>query len=103
MSGRQTELFFDGKTYDPAYDRERLRNLLGRVFEYMSDGHWHSLAGIHMECGGTEASCSARLRDLRKERFGSHTIERKRMDHGLWIYRMKRRTQIEDTKDSYNG
>jgi len=38
--------------------------------------------------GGSEASVSARLRDLRKAKFGAHTIERQRVSAGLFRYRM---------------
>lgn len=84
-------VYFDGKTYDPKYDRDRLKKLLGRVYECMLDGHWRSLEEIQQSCGGTEASVSARLRDLRKERFGAYDIQRARVDpmrRGLWLYRM---------------
>ncbi len=62
---------FDGATYEPQHDQARLHGLLQRVQAFMADGQWHSLQDIQQACGGTEASCSARLRDLRKPRFGS--------------------------------
>ena len=81
---------FDGDSYDPALDEERLKNLLGRVWGFMRDGGWHTLADIRSSCGGTEASVSARLRDLRKERFGGYTIDRQRVSGGLYEYRMNK-------------
>ena len=36
----------DGKTFDPALDFKRLEGLLGRVFQVMTDGKWHTLAGL---------------------------------------------------------
>jgi hypothetical protein len=83
-------LYFDGVTYDPERDRERLKTLLERVFAYMLDRRWHTLAEIMTYCGGSEASVSARLRDLRKPRFGSHGVERRRhaTRPGLWEYRL---------------
>jgi hypothetical protein len=88
---RHGPVSFDGRTFDPALDEERLKNLLGRVWNFMQGGGWHTLAEIQSKCGGTEASVSARLRDLRKERFGSYTIKRRRVSGGLWEYRMEAR------------
>jgi hypothetical protein len=86
---RLREIFFDGRTYDPKLDRERLRTQLERVFSVMKDGRWRTLDMIRSLCGGTEASISARLRDLRKPRFGGFEVERKRAKRGgLWIYRL---------------
>lgn len=81
---------FDGATYEPDLDRERLSSLLERVHARMLDGRWHTLAELVAACGGTEASVSARLRDLRKPKFGSHDIERLRDPDadGLFRYRM---------------
>jgi len=28
-------IYFDGETYDPEYDRDRLKKLLGRVYQFM--------------------------------------------------------------------
>lgn len=82
---------FDGDTYEPQYDYQRLDKLLGRVWRFMADGKWHTLQQIQAACGGSEASCSARLRDFRKERFGGYIIEHRRDKNkhgGLWWYRM---------------
>jgi hypothetical protein len=82
---------FDGATFDPALDGDRLRILLGRVYALMRDGEWRTLPAIAECCGGTEASVSARLRDLRKERFGAYRVERRRVapaEAGLFEYRL---------------
>jgi len=79
---------FDGETFNLNLDGERLATLLWRVRQFMVDGQWRTLAAIKLACGGSEASCSARLRDLRKLRFGGHKIERRRIAEGLWEYRM---------------
>lgn len=81
-------LRFDGTTFDPSEDRERLSRQLDRVRELMSDGEWHSLAYLAEKCRASEPSVSARLRDLRKDRFGGHVIERRREEGGLYLYRM---------------
>ena len=86
----QPDLPFDGKTFDPDLDGERLRTLLMRVHRLMHDGEWRTLQRIVLACGGSEASVSARLRDLRKAKWGAHTVERRRHPdgHGLWLYRV---------------
>jgi hypothetical protein len=83
---------FDGETFDPALDGARLTGQLARVYELMSDGAWRTLRDIARDAGGTEAAVSARLRDLRKARFGGHTVERRRVPgaSGLWEYRVGR-------------
>ena len=80
---------FDGATYDPARDQARLRRQLGRVFEALADGQWHTLENLKATCGGTEAALSARLRDLRKAKFGHWLIDHRRHDAGFWLYRMR--------------
>jgi hypothetical protein len=81
-------LVFDGKTFDFLKDSPRLTSLLHKVLDYLKDGQYHSLHDIQVHCGGTECSVSARLRDLRKIKFGSHHIEAKREEGGLWTYRL---------------
>ena len=67
---------FDGKTYDAQRDYERLKGQLGKVHDLMADGQWRSLKRIALSVGGSEASVSSRLRDLRKPKYGSRVIER---------------------------
>lgn len=85
---------FDGETIDGQLDGARLERLLDRVRDFMLRHDFQTLAAIRAACGGTEASVSARLRDLRKERFGGYTVDRRRMpglepDTGLWEYRVR--------------
>ena len=86
---------FDGPDYEPEFDRERLRGQMGRVYLALqtaaSRGLWFTLGELRERTGDPEASISAQLRHLRKPRFGSHTIEKRRRGHaedGLWEYRM---------------
>ena len=84
-------VYFDGATYDPALDKERLETQLGKVYRLMRDGKWRTLAEIQAVAGGSEAGCSARIRDLRKPRHGSHCVERRRRGEGkrgLFEYRV---------------
>lgn len=55
----------------------------------MSDGAWHTLSELADKCQGSEAGISARLRDLRKAKFGGYTVTAKRLGKGLWAYRMQ--------------
>lgn len=77
----------DGETYDAGDDKHRLNKQARDVFVAIQDGRWHTLGEIHGRTGHPEASISARLRDLRKERFGAHIIERQSLGGGLWAYR----------------
>lgn len=74
----------DGETFDRVRDRQRLDTLQDKVVAFMADQQWHTLKELHEACGGTEASCSARLRDMRKR--GEHII-RSYAGEGLWKYR----------------
>jgi hypothetical protein len=82
---------FDGAVYDPALDQQRLTKQLGRVYEVIRDGTWRTLDEIAMATGDPHASISAQLRHLRKARFGSHVIEKRRRQptSGLWEYRLR--------------
>lgn len=84
---------FDGITYDRKLDYQRLSGQLKRVFSVMVTGGWRTLSEIARETGDqSEAAISARLRDLRKTKFGSFEVERRRRGDakkGLWEYRLK--------------
>ena len=85
------EAHFNGPVYEPAFDYSRLRGQIMRVYECMKDHRWRTLDEIARVTGDPHASISAQLRHLRKERFGSHTIEKRpRGDRsaGLWEYRI---------------
>ncbi len=85
-----TAPYFDGETYEPEHDEARLTGQLLRVYTLMRDGQWRGLSEISCEADCSEASASARLRDLRKARFGGLTVERQRLDGGLFRYRLTR-------------
>lgn len=82
---------FGGSTYEPERDGERLSGQLQAVYLLMADGQWRTLAEIKDRVGGTDASVSARLRDLRKSAFGSHVVDRRHVARGLFEYRLKGR------------
>ena len=81
---------FAGVVYDPALDDARLTRQLGRVFEAIRGGEWLTLQDIADATGDPHASISAQLRHLRKVRFGSHLVEKRRRTAtcGTWEYRL---------------
>lgn len=92
---------FDGTTYEPTLDGERLGTQLARVFGIMCEARtsdqWLTLEQIARLILGrwgvkaSEASVSARLRDLRKERYGGHKVHRRRVKgaDGLFEYQLE--------------
>ena len=80
---------FDGETYQPAFDEERLGDQMRLVYDALSDGRWHTLAELSATTGAPESSVSARLRDLRKRKFGGFAVETRRAGNsGLYWYRI---------------
>lgn len=93
---------FDGETFEPAKDADRLSRQLKFVRNYMlwcsngtsivwqcSEG-WVTLAQIAHDLGYPESSVSARLRDLRKPKFGAYAVERRRVSGGVFEYRVSK-------------
>lgn len=81
-------LHFDGATFDQERDGARLGEQMQAVFASMKDGQYHTLSDIARMTGAPEASVSARLRDLRKPRFGGHTVNRQYVRRGLFQYQL---------------
>lgn len=82
---------FDGAAYNPKHDQKRLTGQILRVFSLMLDGRWRTLSEIEKTIGDPAASVSAQLRHLRKERFGSHIVDKRARGNrsiGLWEYRL---------------
>ena len=82
---------FGGETYEAEHDQDRLARQLRRVRYAMQDGEWRTLYEIEAMTGDSVQSISARLRDFRKERFGSHTVNRRRRGpekRGLFEYQL---------------
>ena len=94
--GPPAALPFGGRTFSPAADGARLATLLAAVWGLMRDGRWRTLGEIQESIGrGSEASISARLRDLRKAEFKAiypcQDVERRRRGpagNGLYEYRV---------------
>lgn len=82
---------FNGAVYKPAFDDIRLAGQIQRIFELMKDGQWRTLNEIAEATGDPESSASAQLRNLRKIRFGSHTVNkhsRGNRERGLFEYQL---------------
>lgn len=79
---------FDGADYVHERDHSRLKGQMLRVYSLMKDGCWRTLREISDITGDPEASVSAQLRHLRKERFGSYQVDRIRGSNGLYYYRL---------------
>jgi hypothetical protein len=83
------------KTFGPAYDERldghRLADQHKRIRNYMLEqsklGVWLSLEDIEIALDYPQASISAQLRHLRKERFGSYIVNKKRIG-GHWEYQV---------------
>lgn len=93
-------MHFDGDTYTPSLDYSRLSTQMERVRAVMLSGMWFTLDRLHALTGDPHASISARIRDLRKNRFGGYTVEHRRhpdypLDSGIWQYRIVLPDQVE--------
>lgn len=76
------------QTTTRAGTRTRLTGQIKRIYDLMADGKWRTLKQIEDATGDPPASISAQLRNLRKESFGSHVIEREHLGDGLYAYRL---------------
>jgi hypothetical protein len=61
---------------------------LAKLLKVLSDGRWHSPLELCELTGISPLSITARLRDLRKDDYGGHTIETKETQPGLVLYRL---------------
>ena len=84
---------FDGQTFEEKLDGPRLRKQLERVREYMLAIYptWKTLEEISEDLEKIykikypTQSISARLRDLKKEKFGNYEVPKKRREIGEFI------------------
>lgn len=91
---------FDGDTYDRAFDYSRLNTQQEKVRHLLLEqaqpgylaGRWFTAEEIAQVCGlRLTAGTSARIRDLRKAKFGGYNVESRRRgdaQDGLWEYRI---------------
>ena len=81
---------FSGSDYDKDLDFPRLKGQMLRIYACLLPGEWWTLREIEEETGDPQASISAQIRNLRKEKFGSHVVERRRnfFSAGTWEYQI---------------
>jgi len=85
----------DGHTYSHDEDYLRLNRQAKRVFDAIADGKPKTPEWLAYRTGDNWASISARLRDLRKAKFGAWQVERKRSTiPGLFLYRLAGKNQL---------
>lgn len=81
---------FDGATYSPPEDFERLSKQLKRVWEVLRahEGEWLHTSHIAQEANCPETSAGARCRDFRKDKYGRKNVKSRKAkgNTGLWLY-----------------
>ena len=77
---------FNGSDYNPTLDDGRLGKQMDRVKYVTRSGIPMSLADIAKKTGDPEASVSAQLRHLRKEKHGAHKVDKIHIGHGIYLY-----------------
>lgn len=82
---------FDGPDYDRGFDHPRLSRQIDRVYGLMKDHQWRTLSEIEDVTNDSVASISARLRDLRKQKFGGYIVDKRIRgfrEDGLYEYQV---------------
>ena len=83
---------FDGQTYDPQSDAARLTAQQVRIRALMLDAQWRTPEEVSQALGlRLTSGTTARIRDLRKTRWGGFNVERRHRGDpkdGLWEYRV---------------
>jgi hypothetical protein len=82
-------MMFAGDDFIAERDEGRLTAQHERVLALMQDGEWRTLRQIAVVTKDPEASISAQLRHLRKERFGGYTVDKRYVGNGLYEYRVQ--------------
>ena len=88
---------FDGDDYQHERDFTRLKKQAERIYSFVADSKWTTLREISAATGAPEASVSACLRDLRKPKYGGHTVEKRYVGGGIYQYRV---IFVEQTEES---
>lgn len=87
----QTEFRFDGSDYVAELDQDRLTGQIKDIYNLMKDNSWRTLREIEDITNHPQASISAQLRHLKKDRFGNHTLNKRRAGdekNGLFEYQL---------------
>lgn len=92
---KQMDIFstprFNGSDYSPKFDNQRLKCQIKTIYTLMIDGKWRTLGEIEELTSYGQASISAQLRHLRKDRFGSHIVNKRNRgerEKGLFEYQL---------------
>jgi len=88
-----TEAHFNGPDYDAGLDKSRLTGQIRAIYQLMIDGNWRTLSEIERLTGYPQASISAQLRHLRKDRFGGNQVDKRRRGDrksGLFEYQLRK-------------
>lgn len=92
---KKNEPHYNGPDYVPEFDYARLSKQTKRVFDVMLCANkrkeWLTLRELEERSETPQASASAQLRHLRKDRFGKHSILKRRRGNreaGLFEYYM---------------
>lgn len=91
IPGEKEGATFDGAAYVEEFDYSRLKGQMLKIWDLMKTGTWYTLQEISTHTNAPEASASAQLRNFRKDKFGGHTVERRRRGDrasGLFEYRL---------------
>lgn len=100
----QGELRFDGSDYEKELDQSRLTGQIFKIADLMKDEKWRTLEEIESSIDEPQSSISAQLRNLRKVRFGQHTVNKRRRGdrtNGLFEYQLIiNKTPLYNVNDS---
>jgi len=78
---------FRGDSYDPEHDEKRLMRQLDLVRLHLLTGERWTLRRLADKVGCSEASASARIRDVRREGLGgAWQVHKDRRFGGVWEY-----------------
>jgi hypothetical protein len=85
----------EGTGYEAKYDEQRITSQRDTVKQVLllaaHHDAWMTLGELARKTKYPEASISARIRDMRKPRYGGYTVEKRRVGNparGLWEYRL---------------
>jgi len=79
---------FDGSDYKPDFDKVRLTKAIKKVFMFMMSNDWVSIDDIAENTGVPHSSASTHTRNLRKEKFGSWEVEKRKVGNGFFEFRL---------------
>jgi hypothetical protein len=68
--------------------------LIETLFTTMSDGKQYTLDQLSYILGAEPQTVSARLRDLRKTKYGGHTVTRKHLGGRVYGYTLDSRREL---------